>query len=83
MVFAAADLGLANGAGSHDVDDNAESHVDEIVVGVSEECRCLVSAGPYWAAGSDGETNFGTKRLPACAPRRIVEGRQILLHRTA
>src|SRR5438874_10369889 len=33
-----ADLGLANGAGCLDVNDDAELHVDEIVVGVSEEC---------------------------------------------
>src|SRR5438105_14860655 len=41
-----ADLGLANGAGCLDVNDDAELHVDEIVVGVSEECRALVSPGP-------------------------------------
>jgi len=37
-----ADLGLANGARGFDVNDDAELHVDEIVVGVSEECRPLV-----------------------------------------
>src|SRR5215216_2960182 len=37
-----ADFGLANGAGGLDVNDNAELHVDKIVVGVSEECRPLV-----------------------------------------
>src|SRR4029079_12898201 len=41
-----ADLGLANGAGCLDVNDDAELHVDEIIVGVSKECRPLVSAGP-------------------------------------
>src|SRR6202790_4725682 len=40
------DLGLTNGAGRLDVNDDAELHVDEIVVGVSEECRSLVSPGP-------------------------------------
>src|SRR3954454_8374750 len=40
------DLGLTNGAGGLDVNDDAEVHVDEIVVGVSEECRPLMSAGP-------------------------------------
>src|SRR6476646_10557573 len=34
-----ADLGLANGTGSLDINDHSELHVDEIVVGVSEECR--------------------------------------------
>src|SRR4030081_1481977 len=41
-----ADLGLANGAGCLDVNDDAELHVNEIVVGVSKECRPLVSSGP-------------------------------------
>lgn len=41
-----ADLGLANGAGCLDVNDDAELHVDEIIVGVCKECRPLVSAGP-------------------------------------
>src|SRR5690242_20524206 len=39
------DTGLANGTG-FDINDDAELHVDEIAVGVSEECRSLVSAGP-------------------------------------
>src|SRR5882757_9010525 len=34
-----ADFGLPNGAGGLDVNDDAELHVDEIVVGISEECR--------------------------------------------
>jgi hypothetical protein len=33
-----ADLGLANGTGCFDVNDDAELHIDEIVVRVSEEC---------------------------------------------
>jgi AraC-like DNA-binding protein len=41
-----ADLGLANGAGCLDINDDAELHVDEIVVGIGEECRPLVGAGP-------------------------------------
>src|SRR4029453_9653056 len=41
-----ADLRLPNGAGGLDVNDNAELHVDEIVVGVREESRSLMSAGP-------------------------------------
>ena len=58
------DLGLANGAGGLDINDDAELHVDEIIV---EEAK---NAGPlcapvHWAAGSDGETNFGTTSLAA------------------
>src|ERR1700737_5069875 len=41
-----ADLGLANGAGCLDINDDAELHVDEIVVGVSKECWPLVGSGP-------------------------------------
>src|SRR5437763_1019248 len=47
--FCGADLGLANGARGLDINDNAELHVNEIVVGVSEECRppcALRSTGP-------------------------------------
>jgi len=40
------DLGLTNSTGRFDVNDDAELDVDEIVVGVSEECRSLVSPGP-------------------------------------
>ena len=36
-----ADLGLPNGAGGLDVNDDAELYVDEIVVGISKECRSL------------------------------------------
>ena len=35
------DLGLANGAGGLDINDDAELHVDEIIVGVGEECRSV------------------------------------------
>lgn len=40
------DLGLANGAGGLEVNDDTELHVDQIVIGVREECRPLVSPGP-------------------------------------
>jgi hypothetical protein len=41
-----ADLGLANGAGRLDIDDDAALRIDQIIVGVSEQCWSLVSAGP-------------------------------------
>jgi hypothetical protein len=47
-----ADLSLTNGAGCLDVNDDAELHVDEIVVGVCEEGRSLVSPGPVPVANS-------------------------------
>jgi hypothetical protein len=36
------DFGRTNGAERLDVDDGAERHVDEIAVGISEECRSLL-----------------------------------------
>ena len=41
-----ADLGLANSPGCLDINDDAELHVDQIVVGVSKECRSIMRAGP-------------------------------------
>src|SRR5438132_1741 len=76
-----ADFGLPNGAGGLDVNDDAELHVDEIVVGISKECRSLVSAGPL--RRGIGRRNELRDNLAGGAPRRIVEGRQILLHRAA
>jgi hypothetical protein len=58
-----ADLGLANGEASTSNGDT-ELHVHEIVDGVSKECRALVTT-VHCAAGSIGETNFGTTSLAA------------------
>ena len=76
-----ANLGLADGAGGLDIDDDAELHVDQIVVGIGEECRALVSAGPLgrWIGRRDELRHDLGRRTP----RRIVERRQILLHRAA
>src|SRR4029077_5169939 len=76
-----ADLGLANGAGGLDVNDDAELHVDEIVVGVREERWPLVSPGPLrrrigWRDKLRDDVAGG-------APGCIIERCQILLHRTA
>jgi hypothetical protein len=59
--------------------DDTELHINEIVVGVCEECRSLVSPGPLrrgigWRDELRDNVAGGTLR-------RIVEGRQILLHR--
>jgi hypothetical protein len=45
---------FTHGAGRLDVDDDAELHVDEIVVGVSEECasRGMARTSPRIAASS-------------------------------
>ena len=53
-------LGLADGAGGFDIHDDAELHVDEIIVGVGEERRALEGASP-----SEGDTNFGVTALAA------------------
>jgi hypothetical protein len=79
--FCRADLGLANGAGGLDINDDAELHVDEIVVGVREECRPLVGAGPL--RRGIGWRDELRDNVAGGAPRRIVEGRQILLNRAA
>jgi hypothetical protein len=44
---------LANGAGRHDINDDAELHVEEIVATVREGCRSLVcpSTGPLIGRG--------------------------------
>src|SRR5450432_607452 len=75
------DLGLANRAGRLDVNDDAELHVDQIVVGVSKECRPLVRPGPL--RRGIGRRDELRHNLAGGAPRRIIEGRQILLHRAA
>src|SRR5829696_457134 len=66
------DLGLPNGAGGLNVNDNAELHIDEIVVGVSKEGRSLVSAGPLGCR--IGRRDKLRDNLAGSAPRRIVEG---------
>src|SRR4051794_907294 len=76
-----ADFGLANGAGGLNVNDDAELHVDEIVVGIREEGRPLVSPGPLRCR--IGRRNELRDNIAGGAQRRIVEGRQILLHRAA
>src|SRR6478609_9552950 len=73
-----ADLGLADGAGCFNINDDAELHVDEVVVGVSEESRSLVRAGPLrrrigWREKLRDHIAGGT-------PGRIIMGCQILLH---
>jgi hypothetical protein len=76
-----ADLGLPNGAGGLDVNDDAELHVDEIVVGVREECRSFVSSGPLRRGIGWGDEL--RHNVAGGSPRGIVKGRQILLHRAA
>src|SRR5450631_1331789 len=76
-----ADLGLANGAGCLDINDDAKLHVDQIVVGVSEECRPLVRAGPL--RRGIGRRDELRDDVAGRTPRRFVEARQILLHGTA
>jgi len=59
-----ADLRLANGARGLDVHNHPKLHIDEIVIGVGEKGRSAHRPRP-WAAGSDGETNFGVTSLAA------------------
>ena len=57
-----------------DIHDHAELHVDEVVVRVGERMPVLVRPF-HWAAGSDGETNFGTTSVGAPSGR-VVKGRR-------
>ena len=76
-----ADLGLANGAGCLDINDDAELHVDQIVVGVSKECRPLVRSGPL--SRRIGWRDELRHNVAGGTPCRIIKGRQILLNRAA
>src|SRR5438270_464658 len=75
------DLGLANGARGLNVNDDTELHVDEVIVGISEECRALVSSGPL--GRRIGWRDELWDDVACGAPRRIIQRRQILLDRTA
>src|SRR4029077_19351115 len=76
-----ANLGLTNGAGCLDVNDDAELHIDEIVVGVSEECRSLVSSGPL--RRGIGWRDELRHNLGCGSPCCVIKGCQILLHSAA
>src|SRR5207253_444982 len=72
---------LANGAGCLNVNNDAELHVDEVVVGVSKKCRSLVSSGPLRRGiGQRDELRDNVAGRP---PSLVVEGCQILLHGAA
>src|SRR6516165_4025652 len=66
-------------SGGLDVNDDAELHVDEVIVGVSEECRTLVSSGPL--SCRIGWRHELRDDIACVAPGCVVECRQILLHR--
>ena len=72
------DLVLTNGARGLDVNNDAKLHVDEIVVGVSKECRPLMRSGPL--RRGIGRRYELRDHVAGGAPRRIIESRQILLH---
>src|SRR5215471_4208501 len=75
------DLCLSDGAGGLDIHDDADLDVDEIIVRIGEERWPAHRTGPLcgWIGRRDK-----LRRYLACRPkRRIVEGRQILLHGAA
>jgi hypothetical protein len=59
----------------------AELHVDEVIVGVSEECRALVSSAPL--GRRIGWRDELRDDVAGGAPRRIIQRRQIVFDRTA
>src|SRR3974390_3589033 len=76
-----ADLCLANGAGGLAIPDDPELAVDEIIVRIGEERWPAHCTGPLrgWIGRRDKLRHY-----LACRPkRRIVEGRQVLLHGAA
>ena len=76
-----ADLGLANGAGCLDIDDDAELHVDEVIIGVCEKCRAFVGAGPL--GRRIGRRDELRHNVAGGAPRRYRRGSLDSLHRAA
>jgi hypothetical protein len=73
-----ADLGLANSAGGFDIKDDTGLHVNEILVGVSEECRPLVRSGPL--GRRIGWRDELRHNVAGGNPCHIIDGCQILLH---
>ena len=70
-----ADLGLPDGAGGFDIDDDRSLQIDQVVVGVGEEGMAFVSAGPLCGRIRPGdELRY---RLAGCAPGSLIQGIEI------
>jgi hypothetical protein len=76
-----ADLRLANGARRLDVDNHSKLHIDEIVIGVGEKRRSAHRPRPL--GGRIRRRNELRRDLARRTKGRVIEGRQILLHRAA
>ena len=73
-----AHLGLTDSAGGFHIHDDAELHVDEIIVGVGEECRSSHRPGPL--RRRVGWRNKLRSDIAGTAKSCIIEGCEILLH---
>jgi hypothetical protein len=68
------DLGLTNSTRRFDINDDAELDVDEIVVGVGEECRSLMSPGPLGCGISSRVARYSfTARLALFGSRSLCQ----------
>src|SRR5215470_9910682 len=76
-----ADLRLANGARGFDIHDDAALHIDQIVVGVSEERRTAHRARPL--SSGIGRRDELRSDIGGGAKRVVIEGGKILLHGAA
>src|SRR3984885_5362618 len=73
-----ADLGLPDGARGFDIHDNPKLHVDQIVVGVGEECRPSQRVGPL--GGRIGRRHELRGDVARRTKGRVIKSCQILLH---
>jgi hypothetical protein len=72
-------LGLPDGTRGFDIHDDAELHVDQVVVGVGEEGGAAHGPGPL--RRRIGRRDELRRHLAGRTEGRIIEGRQVLLHR--
>src|SRR4029079_8402733 len=76
-----ANLGLADGAGRLDIHDDADLHVDQIVVRIAEKRRAPQGAGPLRGRiGRGHKLRLDFARRPEC---RVIKRGQILLRPSA
>src|SRR2546428_105694 len=76
-----ADLRLADGTRRFDIQDDANLHIDQVIVGICEKCWSPHRAGPL--RGRIGRRDELRRYLGGSAESRVVEGCHILLHSSA
>src|SRR5258707_6367180 len=76
-----ADLRLADGTRRFDIHDDANLHIDQIIIGICEKCWSPHRAGPL--GGRIGRRDELRSYFGGSAESRVVEACHILLHRSA